>query len=470
MIEGCVQNVIAGVDLAPSLSALVAESRKDAARKAIDAFFTDRAPLYAALAAEEPKVRKNAARLLGALQSPADAKLLADALKREETLFVAPSLLLALGSCGGPDAREAVSAYAVPKPSGVSEEKHCAEINEAYRKARALLFPKHIETVTTLAAPREILLVSPDGFGSILADELIDLGFAPKPDPRGARIVTGDLSQLFLARCFTEALFPVCEGALPEPESLAKAFSNELTLPYRVELRNYAGDRADWISRFTAAAGGENNPSHYALEARIELHNGKADAYIRRTNVPDARFAYRKQALPASMHPALAASIVRYAAPYRKSENASVLDPCCGSGTFLIERELDAPCKSLFGVDLAPNAVLAARINAAAAKSAARFIQKDLTKFTPRAPVDEIYANLPFGNRVGTHENNERLYRALCSALPSWLVPGGIAVLYTMEYRLLDACLKREKLLVRKNAVRTEAGGLLPWVFVVERA
>lgn len=452
-----------------ALSALVAESKKEAARKEIDAAFSERAPLYRALKAAEPKARKNAARLLGALSREGDADALAEALSAEDTRFVVPSILLALGSCGGAAAKAALEGYCVPIPKDESEEKHCAEIAEALRKARAQLCPREIKTVDRLPSPREILLKAPEGFESVLQAELTELGFDVTSDPCGARVVTDDFARLFLARCFTEALYPLGEGLAPEPEALAEVFSGELTAPYRVELRGYAGDRSAWIERFVAAARGENDPSHYALEARIELRNGAVNAFLRQCNIKDGRFSYRRQALPASMHPALAAAIVRYAAPFCKKDEPDVLDPCCGSGTFLIEREIYSPCASLFGLDLAPHAVAVAKMNALAAKSEARFIQKDLTKFTPRAPVDEIYANLPFGNRVGSHENNERLYAALSAALPTWLNAGGIAVLYTMEYRLLNECLKKTKGLVRKNALRTEAGGLLPWVFIVEK-
>jgi len=76
---------------------------------------------------------------------------------------------------------------------------------------------------------------------------------------------------------------------------------------------------------------------------------------------------------------------------------------------------------------------------------------------------------MPFGNRVGTHESNEPLYRAFVGRLPELLAPGGVAALYTMEHRLLTDCLKREKRLETLADLRTEAGGLNPRVTVVRR-
>ena len=83
------------------LAALTAAAKKKADKEAIDAAFSDRTPLYAQLSASEPKLRKNAARLLGALGDGRDAAALAAALPAERTLFVVPSILLALGRVGG---------------------------------------------------------------------------------------------------------------------------------------------------------------------------------------------------------------------------------------------------------------------------------------------------------------------------------------------------------------------------------
>ena len=53
--------------------------------------------------------------------------------------------------------------------------------------------------------------------------------------------------------------------------------------------------------------------------------------------------------------------------------------------------------------------------------------------------------------------------------MPELLAPGGVAVLYTMEYKLLKSCLSRARGLTLREQKRTEAGGLLPWIFVVDR-
>jgi len=112
---------------------------------------------------------------------------------------------------------------------------------------------------------------------------------------------------------------------------------------------------------------------------------------------------------------------------------------------------------------------LKARENCAAAKSRAKILHKDCRDFEAREPVGLVLSNLPFGMRVGTHESNEELYRAIAANLPAWLSPDGAALLYTMEYRLLTKCIREQKNLRILDTARTEAGGLMPWIVVCGR-
>ncbi len=97
---------------AEALSALCAAVKKQAAREIVLELVENRALVYAALESSDAKTRKNAARLLGALERESDAPALIAALNREETRFVVPSILLALGSVGGAEAQQALFAYA----------------------------------------------------------------------------------------------------------------------------------------------------------------------------------------------------------------------------------------------------------------------------------------------------------------------------------------------------------------------
>ena len=127
-----------------------------------------------------------------------------------------------------------------------------------------------------------------------------------------------------------------------------------------------------------------------------------------------------------------------------------------------------APAASLTGVDIAHRAIDIARKNAENAGSKAKFICNDMLRFEAKRPYDEIVANLPFGNRVGTHANNERLYAGLLDRLPQWLNEDGVAILYTMEFTLLKKLIRERPKLKLVTETRTEAGGLMPGIFIIK--
>jgi len=465
------KTLIAAIATEPvtALSSLAAHAKKLAAREMLEKLFADRTILYNALSAPEPKARKNAARLLGALGKQSDVDALIETLERETTLFVIPSVLLALGAIAGDKAEKAIASYTVPTAANETEEKHAQEILEAHAKALASLSRDvPLPQRTRLAAPHELLLVPPVAFGQILLKETTTRGFQAELQSDGIHVVTDQIKTLQEIRCAQEILLPIAANVAIDAQAIAALANETLTRPYRIELRNYAGDRAAFIRSLSLALGGGDNPSRYADELRVVCNRNQCSVFIRPRNVEDTRFAYRLRSLPASIHPVQAACLARYALSFVTAARPRTLDPFCGSGTLLFELER-ASATAMIGVDISERALDAARENAAAAHSAARFVHKDILKFEPRDPFDLVLSNLPFGNRVSTHSANEALYRDFVHALPKLLVSGGIAVLYTMEHKLLAACLEQEPSLSVAAELTTEAGGLNPRVTVLRR-
>ena len=461
---------------AQALSGLAAQCAKAAARRELAALPFVHADVLAALASDASKARKNAARLLSATGTAADVPALSAALARERTRFVVPSLLLALGAIGGSAAHEALLAFVPPAPQAPDEEKHCAAILAAHQTALARFMPPPTVELHALRAPRAVLLRCPAGFSDALLAQLAAHGMDGRAAAGGVLLeAVRDLDALFAARCFFEALLPC--GRVPlEPEAVARAArpgwealcgadaAGAPALPYRIELRRYAGDRAAFLHAVAAALGGQNRPGGYAWELRVSCTaDGQALVSVKPSAAPDARFAYRRATLPASIHPAMAAALAQAAAMRLPGRTGlRIYDPCCGSGTLLVEAAKSLDCAALCGTDVSPAAVRAARTNLAAAGLPAQLLQRDCRRFAPSAPFDLVLSNLPFGNRVGSHAGNEALYRGLAVRLPALLAPGALAVLYTMEGRLLERCLGAQPGLAVLDVVRTEAGGLCP--------
>ncbi len=449
-----------------SLSALCALARTRAGREEINGLLGDRLSLHAAAASSTPKVRKNAYRLMGALEEAQDLPVLQAALQKEETLFAIPSLLLALGRLGD---EGTLRAYEPPASQSPETDGLVAQIVLSREKALQSFETYGAEQIDRLLAPRKVLCYAPEGFLDILMEELAELGFSPEAENGAAAVVTDRIDRVYRSNCMTEALLPMAFDVPLDAAAIAEKVGQLPGERYRIELRGYTRDRRKLIAALCEALPGQNNPSAYDTELRVDCRLDRADLYLKLWNVRDGRYPWRQRTVSASIHPATAHCLARYAMKFEKRERPRVLDPFCGCGSLLFARESLGSCRVLVGVDKSGAAVESARSNARAGKSKASFVTKDALRFEAREGFDLILSNLPFGNRVGNHEDNGRLYDRFVRRLPELLSPGGTAVLYTMEYKLLKGCLDRSKGLTLRERKRTEAGGLLPWIFVVDR-
>ncbi len=449
-----------------ALSALCAIARTKQGRAEIEAGIGDRSILAALAGSEQPKVRKNVYRLIGALENEADAPLLANALETETTLFTVPSLILALGRL---NAKDALLSYRIPVSESPETDKHIAEITIAYEKATQRFSTVPESTLETLSEPCEILCFAPHGFAAELHDELTSLGLIGTVKGDAVRIRTADIARVYRANCMTEALLPIAMNVPMEPKAIAAAAKTCIGTSYRIEIRGYLRDRGGFIEKLKKLLDGRNNPSAYDCELRIDSRNDVCDLYWKLWNVRDERYPWRKGTLPASIHPAMAYALSRYALSLANCARPSVFDPFCGAGSLLFACGEQAHCRALTGVDKSSTAIMTARENARAVKSPARFICRDILHFEAKEGADLVISNLPFGNRVGSHKENEALYARFLKRLPFYLADGGAAVLYTADAKLLERLIRENPQLTLREKRRTAAGGLSPWVFVIEK-
>jgi 23S rRNA G2445 N2-methylase RlmL len=163
------------------------------------------------------------------------------------------------------------------------------------------------------------------------------------------------------------------------------------------------------------------------------------------------------------------------------------LNLCCGSGTLLIERALASTAQKLIGCDINPDALICANQNIATLRSRGDrpstssgcghpYINDialrdwDATRLPlPDASVDAIVADLPFGHRVGTHDDNTALYPALLGEAKRVAKPGAWCVLITVEIKLLEQLISAKAQWERESTLRINLGGLRPAIFVLRR-
>lgn len=137
-----------------ALSALCVLGKTRAGREEINGLLGDRLPLHSAAQSPTPKVRKNAYRLMGALEDERDLPVLRTALQKEETLFAIPSLILALGRLGD---EATLRAYEPPASPSPETDGLVAQIVLARDKALQSFETYGAEQITRLPAPRKVL-------------------------------------------------------------------------------------------------------------------------------------------------------------------------------------------------------------------------------------------------------------------------------------------------------------------------
>lgn len=211
----------------------------------------------------------------------------------------------------------------------------------------------------------------------------------------GVHVKGGNLDEILKIRTWTECLLPI-PGARPvsgDEKMIASKlrdlkignylnFLHEDTgrpFRYRIELKSPSvptEKRGEYIrriaSRLDVLERGRllNSDSDYEVELRlIERGDHSLVPMLKLFTLPDTRFAYRKETTSQSTSAPLAALAVALAAPYLK-EGVQILDPFCGVGTLLIERFLAVPADPVYGIDRFTEAVEKARVNSQVIQSA----------------------------------------------------------------------------------------------------
>ncbi len=194
------------------------------------------------------------------------------------------------------------------------------------------------------------------------------------------------------------------------------------------------------------------------------------EALLRITPRPLSTRAWRVQNVPGAPNATLAHAIAQITQPYADDR---VLNLCCGSGTLLIERLLLGPAQRVIGCDINPVMLEYARDNIQAAGLAGRVRLEcwDATALPlDNASFDVIIADLPFGQLVGSHAENERLYPQLLGEAARVAMPGTRLVLLTHELRLLESAAEQfPNLWQPRGVVRVRSGGMTPGIFMFER-
>lgn len=203
------------------------------------------------------------------------------------------------------------------------------------------------------------------------------------------------------------------------------------------------------------------------LECWLWISGTEALVGMRLSDATMRHRTYKREHLPASLRPTVAAAMGWLARPM---PDDIVLDPLCGAGTVLIERALLAPYKQVIGGDVREEAVEIARRNARAAHVSAIWQTWDARSLPLESEsVTRILTNLPFGKQIGSHEQNVSLYKKLVQEFGRVLTKDGLLVTLTSEDRIWETNLRSAGWRITKKVVLVVLGQPAS-IFVAERA
>ncbi len=482
-----------GEDVRKNLIALKQELKEDAARDALLGKLQGDPALFAGfLSHEDPKVRKNAALVLGRLGQARSAGLLYDAYRQEEKLFVKSSYLSAMAGLDISPYREGLGqrlkeleAYS-PK---AEEEKHIREELAGLRKLLAVEGSYQRHRFQGYDGRYELLLTTGRLYPKVTAEQVKGgQAFLLKG---GVRVVTSHIRPILSIPTYRELLFflnvrklsgDVREAARALAQSnllelLGRAHQSGGPFYFRlgIQSRMLLAQRSKFAKECAFALEQEsgrrlrNSTSGYEVEIRlIEGSNGTFLPLVKLFTFAENRFAYRKCTIAASIKPEQAALAARLARPYMQ-EGAQVLDPFCGVGTMLIERDRLCPAGYLYGLDIFGQAIDGARENARLAGKEIYYIHRDFFTFQHEYLFDEIITNMPGRGRGDMRkQEQDAFYGRFFEKAGSLLKDKGKVFLYSDEKNFVKKQLRirREFTLLQEYAM-DEKGNY--YLFIIEK-
>lgn len=415
---------------------------------------------------EDPKIRKNAALVLGLLQSQESLEELWEAYQSETQLFVRAAYIHAMQNLDCKtyeqeikDRYQELLAYD-PKED---EQKHLQEELHELQRLAIRLGGTARHRFTGWDQPQDFILTTMKNYQDTTAVQ-VENGQV-KIIPMGVQVLQGDVREAVRLRTYRELLFVIHgnRNLPPDPERMARLLMRSDLLPllkathegdtpfyFRLEIRSDMEQEEK--SAFAKKLASEleqrthrelvNSTEHYEVELRL-IQNRKGGFYpcLKLYTVPMKRFSYRKYTTGTSMHPSLAALLVELSSSWQ-TEHAQVLDAFCGTGTLLTERIYALPVRSAYGVDTFGDAIVGARANAQIARMQINYVQRDILDFTHEYLFDEIWADMP---SVGTRTKEEQadFYEAFLDKTGELLSGHGRVFLYSCDSDLVKGYLER---------------------------
>jgi len=336
------------------------------------------------------------------------------------------------------------------------------------------------------------------GLEEVGVNELVRLGAGKvRRVADGARFETGAIRRLLQARTVA-ALYRSLAFDVPRPKAL---LGDAALRRLAAAVREVAGERGrgtelsgGGFDGLRLAAAGKDSAVMRRLGEELARAAGLAydpeggellvrlrpdplgqgwEALVRLTPRPLTARSWRVCNRAGGLNAAVAAAMNDLGGVGRQDRYLNLM---CGSGTLLVERALSGPAARLVGVDREPAAVACAQRNLAAAGVDKRceLVTADVAALSSEltassGPFDVVTADAPWGDAVGHHADNRRLYPELFAKAAELSAPNARFVLLTHEVKLVRALLPRLDAWRLQRELQVAHGGHNPLLLVLAR-
>jgi len=486
MVRENYEKICAGEEVREHLIQLREELKEENGRREFAYLLGgDFSKLCGLLSHEDPKVRKNAALVLGKMESEDLLPVLFDAYRKEKTLFIRADYLKAMSEL---DYRPLLSGLeqqlAVLRDVQEWQPEEWKHVSEEIRMLQTMVLRcsgvRH-HRFSGEKEPEDVILLTNRRQREATAEQVQKGKITMLAG--GVRVDGASLKDIRQIRTYTELLFPVKTRTLPADQPaqcgellagpvlmlLDRIYNGAGAFLFRVELRGqntgnsprsehsprgergaasavdlfcvgqYQEKKGVYLRKFSDAlekASGArliNSVTDYEVEVRLVLRkDGTFAAMLKPSSSFDGRFDYRKEVVASSIAPVNAALTAYLAKPWLK-EGAQILDPFCGVGTMLIERSRAVKTGTMYGLDLFGEAIEKARRNTQRAGCIVNYVHRDYFTFTHEYLFDEVITDMPQTAPEGTKGALRELYHRFFETIGKLLKEEAVLVIYSSE-------------------------------------
>lgn len=430
--------------------------------------------LASILSDSDPKVRKNAARFMGELDMDEFVEYLVKGYEAEEQMYVRSSYLKALSGYDLSDYLDLFKAQVERLRSIELDDGNRKHIGEELKTLNQIIVKydgvrHHGFTGFSTKEKIEVIMLTNRPNRECVLEQVMAAGLDEEdliPFKGGIRFKTRRLKDFLDIRTFSELLFvvPGLSPLEPAPEKAAAALAESDLVkllfalhsgdwPFYFRLEVKSSMEPDKLGKFVKRMAVElenrtmgmliNSASNYEVEIRlIQGKDGNFNTLLKLYTLKDRRFNYFKNHIPASIKPVNAALMVELAAPYMAAD-AQVLDPFCGVGTMLIERQKKVKANTSYGIDFNGDAIEKAKENTELAGQIIHYVNRDFFSFSHEYLFDEIFTDMPFALGKQSRADIEDVYTRFFGKAGKVLKESGRVIMYSRNCALALVCARR---------------------------